>query len=276
MERFKRILTALAAVSAILLALTRIGVAPIAPGLPTGFEPSSSCSTGTLCFITDCGDLKTLVTLWVTTREAPRGWHAELSDGTRLIVAAGEWRRNGYRVVLMKPDSLSRLAKFAWPSGTVLRLTTGSAADLHLADWRLDLPDKEGYDSRSRARWRGILSLIYLLLLCIGVISAFFVEWFKHPQAPDVRTLCTELVRLTISKVDGPAEEEPEVMRALLGDVLLSTVPPRQAMSIHAGGRPIWRQQQIWFAARSRFFEHWEKLLHILDGYRDQLDPGPP
>ncbi|HEX8361514.1 MAG TPA: hypothetical protein VF613_15475, partial [Longimicrobium sp.] len=69
----RRGLAVMGAISVILLALTRIGVSPVAPGLATGFHPEQACPAGSVCFATDGGDINALATLWVESTAGPTG-----------------------------------------------------------------------------------------------------------------------------------------------------------------------------------------------------------
>jgi hypothetical protein len=271
----KRLFTGLAAVSVILLALTKIGVTPIAPGLDTGFQQSSPCVRTTLCLETDGGDLKALVTLWVRRSGVyPAAWHAELSDGTRLAVRAEPVARQEWRLSIARPDTTSQLAKFSWPSGLTLKVWNDEMRALHLSDWRVDVPDREGYDSYERARWRKVWFVISLLLLIVGAIAAVSDRLSAKPVEPgelDVGALRVKLVRATIAGVEGDSDAETVVFRSLLDDVLLGTLTVNQAILRVAPDRSMARRQQLWFTAQSRFLEQWDKLLVSLQGYRTLL-----
>lgn len=270
----RKTLAALAALSVVLLGLTRIGVTPIAPGTVTGFRQSAPCAGGTLCFGTDGGDLKVIVTLHLRAAGTPGGnWTAWLSDSTRLAVRAQGLPRGGLRLVIMKPEPLPRLAKFEWPSGLDLILRNDRGGVFSLVDWRVDVPDKEGADTRGRARWRGQWMVVCLVFLGIGAFAAVWGAFTRTTQ-PGVRDLCSQLVRLTISEVDGAPEEDPEAMRALLEAVLLGTLPSSEAVTRHVRGRSYSRGIKVWFTARSRFENHWFKVLEILEDYTEKLN-GP-
>lgn len=268
----KRLFTALAAVSAILLALTKIGVTPIAPGRDTGFRQSVPCIRTVLCLEAGGGDLKAVVTLWVRRSSTSSGaWHAELSDGTRLAVQASDVGRHDWKLVVARSDTVSKFAKFDWPSGLKLQIWNDELAALQLGDWRVDVPDREGYDSFGRARWRKAWFFISLLLLIVGAAAAVSDRWSAKPRKLDVGVLRADLVRVTIAGVHGDTDADTKMFRTLLEEVLLGTLTSNQAMQRLAPDRSKARQQQLWFTARSRFQEQWEKLLASLRAYSDLL-----
>lgn len=263
---------ALAALSAILLGLTEIGVTPIAPGTATGFRELQTCAADVLCFEADGGDLQALVTLQLRSADPGLGeWAAELTNGVRLHVDGRPVSSRETEIRISKPDSTLGLVKFAWPSGVALVVRESGGQRPDLIGWRVDLPDREGPDTRLRARWRAAWTIICVVLLCIGAFAAVFEALRAGPGRPDVRELCSDLVRLTISQVNGRPSEEPEVMRALLVDVLLGTVPSHQAFLRYTERKSYARAKRIWFTARARFEEHWSNVLRILGAYTDRL-----
>ncbi|HET7234193.1 MAG TPA: hypothetical protein VFJ16_29535 [Longimicrobium sp.] len=270
---FRRSLAALAALSALLLSLTKIGVTPIAPGSVTGFRQSRSCADGTLCFATDRGNLTSFVTLRLRPKSPPQSrWTAMLSDSTPLAVRVRPLTRGYVELKVVKADSSRRLAKFEWSSGLELILKNDAGGVYEVEDWRVDLPDREGADTLGRARWRTQWMIICLGLLGIGAFAAVFDALTKSARQPGVRDLCSDLVRLTISEVDGESAEDPKAMRELLTAVLLGTTPSSEAVARYAGKKSYARAKKVWFTARSRFQGHWFKVLHILEDYTEKLD----
>jgi hypothetical protein len=276
-QSFKRKLAAAGAVSAILLALTRIGVTPVAPGLNTGLKQVMPCKAGALCLETDAGDPRVLVKLRFTpTHASLDGWRADLSNGTRLDVHRQTTRGGGPLLVIARADSAAALAKFVWPGGVALRVWHDRAPLPDLESWRV-IPDKEGYDSSGRERWRTIWFGLSLVLLIAGIWAAVLEALDKKGPTPaptpwTIRALSEELIRLTIAgvAVDGP--QETALVQRLLTDILLGTLTVRQAMDQAAPGLSRARQQQLFLLARSRFGEQWKKVISLLADHGNQLN----
>jgi hypothetical protein len=195
-----------------------------------------------------------------------------LSDSTPLTVRVRPQARGYVELMVVKMDSSRRLAKFEWSSGLELILKSDRGGVYQVADWRVDVPDKEGADTFGRARWRTQWMIICLGLLGIGAFAAVFDAFTKGATQPGVRDLCSDLVRLTISEVDGEPAEDPKAMRELLTAVLLGTTPSSEAVARYAGQRSYARAKKVWFTARSRFQGHWFKVLQILEDYTEKLD----
>jgi hypothetical protein len=279
-----RKLAAAGAVSAILLALTRIGVTPVAPGLNTGFKPVMPCKAGALCMEMDVGNQHVLVKMrFAATSTFPSGWRADLSNGTQLGIHQETAPGGGPVLVLTHADSTAALAKFSWPSGVALRVWHDKARLPDLKSWRV-IPEKEGYDSTGRARWRRFWFIVSLAFLGVGVWAAALEALGKAPvSAPPpppplpppsrtVRELSDELVRLTISgiSVDGP--DNTALVQRLLTEILLGTLTVRVAMEQVAPGSTPARQQQLFHRARAQFREQWKKVIEILTEHGKQLN----
>lgn len=273
----KRTLAALGAVSAILLGLAEVGVTPVAPGVDTGLETVRVCRAGALCLETDAGDLPVLVKLRFGPTRGPAGaWKADLSNGTRLDVRVEPTPGPGHTLLLTHADSAESMAKFVWPSGVALRVWNERAPIPRLGHWRI-IPEKGGYDSTGRARWRTVWFAVSLVLLFVGVAAAA-TEFAggaggpaAPPQEPSVRSLAEELLRLTIAGVQGGNAEETRLVQQLLSSVLLGTLTVRQATEQVVPGWSASRQQQLFHTARARFVEQWTKVIEILSDYGNQL-----
>lgn len=271
-SRFVAILTAVTAASAVLLGVSKIGPRTVVPGFDTGFEVRDDCSAGSVCLSTDGGDIRAMVTLSIVGPDLPARWRAHLSDGTPLTVRMNAWSPRSAELVLVKPDTTSPLAKFNWPSGIVVRVANAEKQPFQVRDWRVDVPDKEGFDSRTRAIWRGRWFAGALLVLVGALAAATLAPFASRPAKRDVETLCRELVSGTIDEMEGAPGEDMETMRALLRDVLLHPIPAIEAIQHRVPGKSRARQQQVWFAARARFHAHWIRVRSILDGYLGTLD----
>lgn len=267
---WRSILAAAGGVGVIVVALTKIGNTPVAPGVDTGFRgPIVSCPRGSVCFETDGGDLKTLVTLWVRENQTPSGtWHAELVKGAKLSVVAERAPSHGTKLTISKVDTALARSKFDWPSGVTLRVWNDSTRPFIVEDWRLDVPDKEGFDSEGRARWRQMWFVICLILIVVVVVAAISEQLRKSPEPEwDLSRIGTELARVTISQIEGDPADETPIVRGLLETVILKGVLVDHALAKVAPNRSRARQQQLWLSASNRFRRQWLANLSRLPGY---------
>jgi hypothetical protein len=182
--------------------------------------------------------------------------------------------------VITRPDTLSSLAKFQWGSGVTLEVSNRRRIPFRVVDWRLDVSDKEGHDSRGRARWRNAWFIISLTLLVIGAMAAVSEQLGKEPPKPDTRTARLELVAATIREVKGKPDEDTAAMRALLSDILVDTMEVDVALAHRVPGMTWSRQRQFYFTAVKYFLDRWNRVLRELNEDIEYLqegtDDGPP
>jgi hypothetical protein len=268
----KRLLPALAALSALLLAVSKFGETPIAPGYATGFGSSANCrEPQALCFETDAGDIAALVDLTV---RQPGGsiepWIAELSDGTRLSTVPARVSTDTWRVRIATPDTSLRWKKFVWQSGAVLILRNRSVHRPTLLDWSV-YPEKGSRDSKARARWRQTWFVICLVCFLVSAVAVVVGQFTRQPPTPELRDEVFALIRAVIAEVEGSSEGETRQIRELLDDVLLRGVPVTQALERVASGASAVVRQRLFFRARAKFRDHWTTLLGLLNDYLDLL-----
>lgn len=267
---WRSILAAAGGVGVIVVALTKIGNTPVAPGLETGFRgPIANCPRGSACFETDGGDLKALVTLWIRETQIPSGtWHAELVKSAKLFVAAESVPGHGTKLTISKADTAVARSKFDWPSGITLRVWNDSTRSFIVENWRLDVPDKEGFDSGGRAQWRQIWFVICVTLIALVVLAAISEQLRKSSEPEwDLTRIGTELARVTISQIEAGTPDETPIVRALLEAVILKGVLVDNALAKVAPNRSRVRQQQLWLSASNRFRRQWLANLSRLPGY---------
>lgn len=266
---WRSVLAAAGGVGVIVVALTKIGNTPVAPGLDTGFRGAlADCPEGSACFETDAGDLKALVTLWFEETESASGtWHAELVNGAKLSVSAAPVGGPGTKLTISKVDTISNRSKFDWPSGVTLRVWNDSTRPFTLENWRLDVPDKEGFDSEGRAQWRQVWFVVCLILIAVVVLAAISEQLRKSSEPEwDLSRIGTELARVTISQIEVSAGETP-IVRSLLEAVILEGVLVDHALAKVAPNQSRRQQLQLWLFASNRFRRQWAANLSKLPGY---------
>lgn len=266
---WRSILAAAGGVGVIVVALTKIGSTPVAPGLNTGFRGAiADCARGSACFETDAGDLKALVTLWIHEPDTAAGtWHAELVNGAKLSVAAEQVPGHGTKLIISKVDTAFARAKFDWPSGVMLRVWNHPVRPFTMESWRLDVPDKEGFDSEKRAEWRQVWFVICLVLIAVVVFAAISEQLRKSSDPEwDLSRIGIELARVTISQIEMGTDETPTV-RNLLEAVILKGVLVDHALAKLIPDQSRRSQQRIWLSASNRFQRQWLANLSKLPGY---------
>lgn len=268
---FKLVLAGMATLSAFLLALTHVGPTPVMPGFNTRFHTVDPCPDGSLCFGTEAGDLTTLVTLWVRAPSGASGWTARLNDGTSLAVRAEPWGARGAMLVIVRPDTQSTRAKFASGSGVTLEVSNHARVPFQLHDWRVDVSEKEGPDTRIRARWRAIWFAVSLVALAIGAVGAVSAQLGKEGQTRDIHTLGRELVAATVEELEPEEGEDIAAIRGVLGDVLLRRSSADNAVKKWAPGKSRSRQLQLLVTARKKFSKRWSEVLSTLQEYLEHL-----
>lgn len=269
----KRILAALGALGVLLLALSKIGETPIAPGYPTGFHPSASCpSPGALCFETDAEDVRVLVNLSLRQSGASVGtWTADLSDGTRLTARARRISGNLWNLRIAS-DTAGGWRKFLWQNGAVLTVRNQSASQLFLHDWTI-YPEKASRDSKARARWRTIWFFICLAFFIVGAVAAVADQLTKQPERPELSRQILALIHSVVAEIEGTSEPETQQIRKLLELILIRGVPANEALERVAPGQSTVARSALFFRTRAKFRNHWLTLLTMLDDHLDPLDP---
>jgi hypothetical protein len=268
----KRILAALGALSVLLLALSKIGETPIAPGYPTGFHLAENCSSpNALCFETDAEDVRVLVNLSLRQSGTPAGpWTAELSDGTRLAASARRVSGNLWEVRIAS-DTTGGWRKFLWQNGAVLTVRNRSASPLLLRDWTI-YPEKASRDSKARARWRTAWFFICLAFFIVGAIAAVADQLTRQPERTELSQQILVLIRYVVAEIEGTSTMETQQIRQLLELVLTRGVPVTEALERVAPGQSTVARSALFFRARAKFRNHWTTLLAMLDDYLDPLD----
>lgn len=137
----------------------------------------------------------------------------------------------------------------------------------------MDVAEKEGYDSRKRARWRDRWFAISLFFLGIGAIAAVSEQLSKEASARDLHTLGRELVATTIDEMKPDRGEDLKPVQGLLHDVLLKRHSVDNAVKEWSPGTSHARQLQLLTTARVKFRADWGHVLATLTEYLAYLEP---
>lgn len=272
LSRWRPAFLALAAVSASLLTITRIGASPVAPGPDLGFAAAPDPSDVRLVLRSDAGDLHCSIRL--VTQVLPAEVTFGIASGDAVPVSiSSEHRSDGAWELHLHANEGTVSEPFEWRNGVPLYVwaTTGGRRMLvELADWEV-FPTDQASDTRSKARaraWWSRVSFVMLLLSIAGIVIERLSP--ERKTGPDVLTP-ERCVALVIDAIDGADEAETRRIRTMLRKVFVEGARPEEALESTGLSKKVQRQQ-AWFKARALLMARLDTLLTVLTRVRADLD----
>lgn len=265
MKHIRMLLLVVAVPAATLLGLQKVGDTPIFKGYDVGLKWQSYPGK-----VVISADPEGNMTCWIKLKVGglPAAYVSGTSANQRLRVYQTGEEPDGHWIAVVK-DGQSPEEKFDWPTGGTVTLSTQelSKDPLYIVDWYV-FPSNKSFDSRERARWRGIGFKVSLALLVLGLIGGALeaLDRVREKRQQFSPQVCLQML---IRAVEGSTPAESKRMRELLEGVLIEGVSVRDAVA-RLRLEPV-KRMQFWFTTRNQFRSRLDYLIDELTRYLDRL-----
>ena len=269
--KLTRILGAVAAASASVLAMTHLGANPVAPGRDLGVVITTPGAADTIALESDAGDLSALIRL---TLDASAGatYVAALENGTALATKLDP-APGGSLLTIHQPGG-GPGDKFDWPAGVPVRVRREPAggAAVRVTDWQVFSRDDES-DSRAKARRRRVWWWLSSILLVVSAASAALTA-SRDTAAKPTPHGARDCVEALIEEIQGDSPEQTTLIRIFLRKRVLERASYEEARD--AMGAPAGKALAAIGKALHYFPDRLNQLIDDLLEIAVELQPQPP